>query len=112
MSRYEDLQLEITHRDTDCVITIMAESLMHAEAPELSKKLLAAIIPESAASQRVLIDFSQVVHMNSNAVSVLLLVKTGLEPRGHSVAMINVSPAIRELFRFMCLESALPIIDG
>ncbi|MEL6397216.1 MAG: STAS domain-containing protein [Planctomycetota bacterium] len=111
MSKYEDLKIEITHRDTDCVIMIMAESLMHAEAPELSKKLLAAIIPESAASQRVLIDFSRVVHMNSNAVSVLLMVKTGLESRGCSFAVINASLAIRNFFKYMCLESALPIID-
>ena len=111
MSRYEELQLEIILRDTDCVVEILADSLMHAEAPELSKKLLAAIIPESAASRRVLIDFSRVNHMNSNAVSVLLLVKAGLEPRGHSVAMINVSSAIRELFKFMCLEAALPVLD-
>jgi anti-anti-sigma factor len=105
-----DQQVQIVHREGDCVVEILTDELMHREAPEMAGLLVDAIAREVHPDQRVVIDFNRVVHMNSNAVSVLLIAKKMLEDRGHAMALTGVSPAIRELFRFMCLEKVLTII--
>ena len=105
-------QIRIHARDGDCVIEIVTDSLMHEEAPHIARYLLNRIAEEAEPGQRVVFDFSRVVHMNSNAVSVLLIAKKALEDEGRALALRGVSPTIHELFRFMCLDKAFTFIDA
>ncbi|MGD1916817.1 MAG: STAS domain-containing protein, partial [Phycisphaerales bacterium] len=77
----------------------------------MASNVLDAVRQECPDAKRVVIDFDRVVHMNSNAVSVLLIIRNRLEQDGCELVLRNVSPEIRELFRFLCLDRLLPVID-
>lgn len=112
MKKHTDLQISLATRDHECVLTILTESLTHDEAPEIASSILEMLRHDHPDARRVVVDFSRVVHVNSNAVSVLLLVRNNLERGGCELVLRNVSPEIRELFRFLCLEKVLPIIEA
>ena len=111
MAGRTNLQIQVEQKGGDCVVEILRESLLHEEAPRIAPELVAEVCRHATARSRIVLDFARVVHMNSNAVSVLLLSTERFRLRGHGCVLTRVPEPIRRLFDFMCLGDHFTLVD-
>ena len=64
---------------------------------------------ETRTAPKILLDFSQVEHLSSAALSVLITTHRQVADRGGSVVLDNIHPQIYEVFRITQLNKVLSI---
>lgn len=111
MTEYPELQIRVGQVGNDCIVELLRDSLLHDEAPHIARGIVGAVGEHAEVGSRVVVDFARVEHMNSNAVSVLLLATDGFRLREHDCVLIGVSEPIRGLLKFMCLGDHFTFLD-
>ncbi|MDP6478572.1 MAG: STAS domain-containing protein [Phycisphaerales bacterium] len=82
---------------------ILDEMLIRAIGEELD------VVVADAASPRIVLDFSQVEHLSSSALGMLITLNSRLQDRSGSLCLAHVNETISEVFRITRLDRVLHI---
>jgi anti-anti-sigma factor len=75
---------------------------------EIGQELTDAV-DEAVGSPKVVLDFSQVLHLSSSALGMLITLNTRVQERGGALVLAHISDPIEEVFRITRLDRVLGI---
>src|SRR5215469_16112320 len=100
------LQLEATSNET----IVHCKGKITAENSEVFQRQIRDLIPESPApiatiARRIIVDLSNVTHVDSTGLGALLRVWTAAQSKGCDLELANLNPRVEKLVRITKLDT-------